>query len=145
LPDPVRHPIFAQKAVLDVALDVQLLDGTADALPVDDASVDAAVVSQVLCSVTDQASALAELRRVLRPGGELRFYEHVLAPNEAGRRVQRALDATVWPRALGNCHLSRDTAAAITAAGFELRELRRFRIGPTPAAPHMLGVAVAPD
>lgn len=87
----------AAKAALEVALDVQLVEGTADALPAPDASVDAAVISQVLCSVPDQARALAELRRVLRPGGELRFYEHVLSPNEAGRRVQRALDATVWP------------------------------------------------
>ena len=142
-PEPTMRA-NAAKAVGEVALDVQLVDGTADALPLADASVDAAVVSQVLCSVTDQARALAELRRVLRPGGELRFYEHVLSPNEAGRRVQRALDATVWSRAFGNCHLTRDTAAAIAAAGFELRELRRFRIGPTPAAPHILGVATAP-
>ena len=119
------------------------MDGTADALPVPDASVDAAVVSQVLCSVPDQASALAELRRVLRPGGELRFYEHVLLAPQAAR-VQRALDATVWPHPVGNCHLSRDTAAAIAAAGFEVRELRRFRFGPPPAAPHILGAATAP-
>lgn len=143
-PEPTMRA-NAAKAVREVALDVQLLDGTSDALPAPDASVDAAVVSQVLCSVPDQVRALAELRRVLRPGGELRFYEHVLSPNEAGRRVQRALDATVWPPMLGGCHLARDTAAAITAAGFEVRELRRFRIGPTPAGPHILGVATAPS
>lgn len=143
-PEPTMRA-NAAKAMREVALDVQLLDGTADALPVGDASVDAAVISQVLCSVPDQARALAELLRVLRPGGELRFYEHVLSPNEAGRRVQRALDATVWPRALGNCHLARDTAAAIAAAGFEVSELRRFRIGPTPAGPHILGTATAPS
>jgi ubiquinone/menaquinone biosynthesis C-methylase UbiE len=134
----------AAKAAREVALEVELIDGTADALPVPDASVDAAVVSQVLCSVPDQARALGELRRVLRPGGELRFYEHVLSPNEPGRRVQRALDATVWPPTMGGCHLARDTAAAIVAAGFDVRELRRFRIGPTPAAPHILGAATAP-
>jgi ubiquinone/menaquinone biosynthesis C-methylase UbiE len=142
-PEPTMRA-NAAKAIDDVALDVQLVDGTADSLPVEDGSVDAAVVSQVLCSVPDQARALAELRRVLRPGGELRFYEHVLSPNEAGQRVQRALDATVWSRAFGNCHLARDTAAAIASAGFEVRELRRFRIGPMPAAPHILGIATAP-
>ena len=142
-PEPTMRA-HAAKAVGEVALDVQLVEGTADSLPVQDASVDAVVVSQVLCSVPDQASALAELRRVLRPGGELRFYEHVLSPSEAGQRVQRALDATVWSRAFGNCHLARDTAAAISAAGFEVRELRRFRIGPSPAAPHIIGVATAP-
>jgi ubiquinone/menaquinone biosynthesis C-methylase UbiE len=142
-PEPTMRA-HAAKAAQVVTLDVQLLDGTADALPAPDASVDAAVVSQVLCSVPDQARALAELRRVLRPGGELRFYEHVLSPNEPGRRVQRAFDTTFWPRAFGGCHLTRDTATAVSAAGFELRELRRFRIGPTPAGPHVLGVAHAP-
>ncbi len=143
-PEPTMRA-NAERAAREVALDVQLVEGTADALPAPDASVDAAVVSQVLCSVPDQARALAELRRVLRPGGELRFYEHVLSPREPGRRIQRALDATVWPRALGNCHLTRDTAAAIAAAGFEMRELRRLRVGPTPAAPHILGAALAPS
>ena len=83
----------------------------------------------------DQARALGELRR----GGELRFYEHVLSPREPGRRIQRAFDATVWPRMMGGCHLARDTAAAIRAAGFE------FRVGPSPAAPHILGAATAPS
>ena len=143
-PEPTMRA-NAARAARAVALDVQLVDGTADALPAPDASVDGAVVSQVLCSVPDQARALAELRRVLRPGGELRFYEHVLSPREPGRRVQRALDATLWPRAMGGCHLGRDTAAAVAAAGFEVRELRRFRVGATPAAPHVLGVATAPS
>ena len=142
-PEPTMRA-NAAKAAREVALDVRLVAGTADALPVADAAVDAVVVSQVLCSVPDQARALAELRRVLRPGGELRFYEHVLSPKAAGRRLQRALDATVWPPTMGGCHLARDTAAAIAAAGFDVRELRRCRIGPTPAAPHILGAATAP-
>jgi ubiquinone/menaquinone biosynthesis C-methylase UbiE len=142
-PEPTMRA-HATKAAGEVALDVQVLDGTADALPAEDASMDAAVVSQVLCSVPDQGRALAELRRVLRPGGELRFYEHVVSPQAGGQRLQRALDATIWPRAFGNCHLTRDTAAAIAAAGFDVRDLRSFRIGPTPAAPHIIGTAVAP-
>lgn len=143
-PEPTMRA-NAAKAAASVVLDVQLLDGTADALPVPDASVDAVVLSQVLCSVPSQARALAEVRRVLRPGGELRFYEHVLAPTEAGRRVQRALDATVWPPTMGGCHLARDTPSAISTAGFDVRELRRFRVGPTPAAPHVLGMATSPS
>ena len=142
-PEPTMRS-HAAKAAGEVALQVELVDGTADALPVPDAAFDAVVVSQVLCSVSDQARALAELRRVVRPGGELRFYEHVLSPREPGRRLQRALDATVWPRVMGGCHLARDTEAAIVAAGFAPREVRRFRIGPTPAAPHILGAAMAP-
>lgn len=117
---------------------MRVVDGTADALRMPKASVDAVVVSQVLCAAPDQARALAELRRVLRPGGELRFYEHVLSPSEAGRRVQRALDATVWPPTMGGCHLARDTAEAITGGGFRVHEPRRVRVGATPAGPHIL-------
>jgi ubiquinone/menaquinone biosynthesis C-methylase UbiE len=139
-PEPTMRE-HAARAAREAPVAVELVDGTADALPVPDASVDAAVVSQVLCSVPDQARALAELRRVLRPGGELRFYEHVVSPRAPGRRLQRALDATVWPRVMGGCHLSRDTVAAVRDAGFAVQALRRFRIGP---GPYVLGTATAP-
>ncbi|MEA2467958.1 MAG: hypothetical protein QOJ57_2084, partial [Thermoleophilaceae bacterium] len=69
----------ADEAAAAAAVPVTVVEGTADRLPAADASFDAAVASLVLCSVPDQARALAELRRVLRPGGELRFYEHVIA------------------------------------------------------------------
>jgi ubiquinone/menaquinone biosynthesis C-methylase UbiE len=103
------------------------------------------VVAGVLCSVPDQARALAELRRVLRPGGELRFHEHVAARGRGLAALQRVLDATVWPRMNGGCHLTRDTEAAILAAGFELQRRERFSFCPTlfaaPAAPRVLGIA----
>ena len=102
-----------------------------------DGEADAVVFTLVLCSV-DQAAALAEARRVLRPGGELRFLEHVRA-HEPGavRGVQRVLDATVWPRLFGGCHLARDTAAAIEEAGFTVTELERlsFPEGPSTRPP----------
>ena len=95
-------------------------------LPVADGEADAVVFTLVLCSV-DQARALAEARRVLRPGGELRFLEHVQAHEPgAARTVQRVLDATVWPRLFGGCHVARDTVAAIEEAGFTITELERF-------------------
>ena len=100
---------------------IEVLDGVADRLPADDASFDAAVACLVLCNVPDQAHALAELRRVLRLGGELlRFYEHVRSDRPVLALSQRAVDWAFWPRAFGGCHTARDTPAAIQAAGLVL-------------------------
>ncbi len=119
--------------------------GTAEAIPVEDASVDAVVFCLVLCSVPDQARALADARRVLRPGGEIRLLEHVVANNPVARGAQRAADATFWPRMLGGCHPNRDTRAAIAAAGFDVSEIKRFVMQATPVEPplpYILGRAV---
>ncbi len=136
---------LATDAARGAPVSVRVVDGTADHLPSGDASFDAAVVAGVLCSVPDQARALAELRRVLRPGGELRFHEHVAARGRGLAALQRVLDATVWPRMNGSCHLTRDTEAAIVAAGFAVERRERFSFRPTvfaaPAAPRILGIA----
>lgn len=139
-----RLRALASAAARQVSVPVRVVEGVAEALPLDEASCDAGVVSLVLCSVPDQDRALAELWRVIRPGGVLRFYEHVAFRRPGGRRVQRAVDM-VWPRLGGGCHVSRDTAAAIERAGFRIEALRRFRFMPSPlmapAAPHIIGVA----
>lgn len=137
----------AEEAAKAASVAVTVLDGTADQLPADDATFDAGVASLVLCSVHEQSIALAELRRVIRPGGELRFYEHVVSDRPRFARVQRALDRTVWPIVGGGCHASRDTLAAIHAAGFTVEQSRSFEFRPAPAipiAPHILGVARRP-
>ncbi|MEU5784860.1 class I SAM-dependent methyltransferase [Micromonospora lupini] len=128
---------------------VTVVDGLAEALPAGEGEFDAAVVALVLCTVPDQAAALAEIRRVLRPGGQLRFFEHVAA-EEPGRlrRFQRLSDATVWPRLFAGCHTGRDTTAAIRTAGFAIDELRRFRFPATsssPSSPCVLGQATLPE
>ena len=124
---------------------VDVVDGVAERLPATDASADAVVLSLVLCSVAIQHLALREVHRVLRPGGEVRFFEHVRAQTEGLARVQRALDATLWPTVGGGCHASRDTAAAIHDAGFTIEQLDRFRFPdirlPLPTSPHILGIA----
>jgi ubiquinone/menaquinone biosynthesis C-methylase UbiE len=147
-PEP-RLRAAAQRAAEAAPVPVTVADGVADHLPAADGSFDAAVLSLVLCSVPDQATALAEVRRVVRPGGQLRFLEHVVAEHPGTlRRVQRALDATNWPWLCGGCHTSRDTVTAIHTAGFQVTELDRFMFPDTPVtlapAPHVLGRATRP-
>ena len=143
-PEPTLRAA-AQAAARDAPVPVHVVEGVADNVPVAAGSVDAAVVSAVLCSVPDQGRALAELHRALRPGGELRFYEHVAAGRPAGDLLQRAAAATFWPRMFGGCDPHRDTVAAIRAAGFDVVALRRFTFAPTPwdlvVGPKVLGVA----
>lgn len=134
----------AQVAAVDAPVPVEVRDGLADDLPVGDDEFDAAVVSLVLCSVPEQHTALTELRRVLRPGGELRFYEHVVASTPRLRWFQARVDV-VWPYLTGGCHTSRDTLAAIDLAGFEVTTHEAFRFPETalaPVSPHVLGRAV---
>jgi ubiquinone/menaquinone biosynthesis C-methylase UbiE len=105
------------------------------------------VTSLVLCSVPDQGCALAEIARVLRPGGELRFYEHVRSTRRPIGWLQQAV-APAWSRLAGGCHPDRDTTAAITEAGFRITSLERFGFSPQRGAPplaHVLGRASAPS
>lgn len=123
---------------------IEVTDGTAENLPAEDGAFDAVVMSLVLCSV-DQAAALSEARRVLKPGGALHFLEHVRAGTPGLARVQRAVDATVWPLLFGGCHTSRDTVQAMEDAGFTVTQLEQFRFPesglPSPASSCVRGVA----
>jgi ubiquinone/menaquinone biosynthesis C-methylase UbiE len=137
----------AEETARSLTLDITVVAGTADELPVDDDSVDAVVVAGVLCSVPNQPAALAELRRVLRPGGELRFYEHVRSTRPGFARYQDAV-ALVWPRLMGGCRPNLDTLAAIEGSGFLTERCRGFRFPHGariyPVAPRILGVARVP-
>ncbi len=137
----------ATEAAERASVPVTVIDGSADSVPLPDGSVDAAVASLVLCSVPDQQTALAELFRVVRPGGQLRFYEHVVARDARGLRLQHRVER-VWPLFAGGCHLCRDTEQAITRAGFEIDTCDRFLFAPCWAAkftaPHILGTALRP-
>lgn len=128
---------------------IEVIDALADQLPLGDGEADAAVVALVLCSVPDPRAALRELHRVVKPGGELRFYEHVAADRAGLLRVQRLLERSrIWPFLAGGCHPARDTVSAIEAAGFEIERIRRLSAKPFalafPVAPHVLGVARRP-
>jgi ubiquinone/menaquinone biosynthesis C-methylase UbiE len=126
---------------------VHVIDGTADRLPVENETFDAAVASLVLCSVPDQAVALRELFRVIRPGGELRFYEHVLSNDPKWAKRQRRI-APVWRCFAGGCNPHRDTARAIEAAGFKIEAEHDFLFIPNWSAryvaPHVIGRARRP-
>ena len=112
----MRAQLERRVASRDGGIPMTAVDGRAEDLPFDDGSVDAVVSTLVLCSVADVERALAEVRRVLAPGGVFAFLEH-----SRGRGVKRAAQAAITPvtmRICGNCHHNRALAAAINGAGF---------------------------
>jgi SAM-dependent methyltransferase len=143
-PEPTLRAL-ATAAAASTPVPVRVIGGVADDIPLDDGSVDAAVTSLVLCSVPDQDRALAELRRVLRPQGELRFYEHVIPQCQPKRVLLQAADRSgLWPRIAGGCHAARDTTAAIERAGFRIESSDRIMFAASrfePSIPHVLGTA----
>ncbi|KAA0095346.1 class I SAM-dependent methyltransferase [Mycolicibacterium sp. P1-18] len=112
-----------------------------------DEPFDAVVCSLVLCSVEDPDGVLRQVFSMLRPGGELRYFEHV-ASHGPRATLQKLADATVWPRLLGNCHTHRDTERSILGAGFEVRAARHEWTLPTwvpmPVSESVIGRAVRP-
>ncbi|HVC59773.1 MAG TPA: class I SAM-dependent methyltransferase [Acetobacteraceae bacterium] len=109
-------------------LPVSFIEASAEAIPLDDRSVDTVVTTWTLCTVPQVAAALGEMRRVLRPGGRLLFVEHGLAPDESVRRWQRRL-TPAWRRISGGCHLDRPIQAMIEANGFRMDRLQTGYVG----------------
>ncbi len=148
--EPERYlRAHAEHTAAEAAVPIRVVDGLADALPAERGGFDAGVASLVLCTVPDPAAALAELHRVIRPGGELRFYEHVLAKQPGLARLQRAAERSgFWPLVGGGCHPARDTEAAIREAGFEIESCDRFDFRPAlvelVVQPRILGKARKP-
>lgn len=137
---------LAKGAAESAPVPIQVVAAHADELPFDQASFDGAVASLVLCSVPEPHSSLAELRRVLKPGGQLRFFEHVRSASPLIGAFQTAI-TPLWSRAGGGCHLNRDTTATIHDAGFEIEHIERFTYRPlrlVPGHAHVLGNAHNP-
>jgi ubiquinone/menaquinone biosynthesis C-methylase UbiE len=146
-PEPYLRGV-AERGAPGAPIAITVRDGTAEALPLGDGSVEAVVVAGVLCSVPDQDAALAEFRRVLRAGGELRFYEHVRSGRHRFGRYQDAI-APLWSRLMGGCTPNRDTLGAIERAGFVVERCRSFGFPAEargyPVLPRVLGRARSPS
>ena len=143
-PDPAMRA-RAHDAALEARVPVEVVEGDAMALPFPDASFDTVIFSLVLCTVPDMERVLAEARRVLRPGGTLRFYEHVRAQEPHLAQWQDRLERP-WGWVGRGCHPNRDTAAAIDAAGFGVLSFEEFDFPAMPpiVRPHVIGIAEAP-
>jgi len=126
---------IAQAAPRDPGLPVVVEDGTAEALPFENASFDCVVCTFTLCSVQTPAAALSEARRVLKPGGRFLYCEHGLAPDAGVAKWQRRIEP-VWKRIADGCHLTRPITTAIAEAGFSITRQDSMYI---PKAPRFAG------
>ena len=136
-----RDPLMLTRAVdraLSSDVSVSLSASDAMRLPYPDGSVDAVVIALMLCTVPDPARALAEVRRVLKPGGTFRCVEHVR--DEDGTRNARFQDRwnPLYTKLSGGCNWNRNTFDSIREAGLNVERVTRFRIGPNATAPHIL-------
>jgi SAM-dependent methyltransferase len=140
-PNPYMHPYLRASAAAHGRM-VDLRTGYTEALPVDDASMDAVVSSLVLCSVRDLAASLAEIRRVLRSGGQFVFVEHVAAPQGSGlRRLQNGV-RPLWSFFADGCQPNRELWRQIEGAGFAQVEIEHFAISVPIVKPHIAGRAI---
>lgn len=133
----------ARRRAAAIRIPVDTVPLVIEQIGADDASFDTVVCTFTLCTIPDPVPALVEMRRVLKPGGELLFCEHGLAPDAGVRRWQQRL-TPLWKPMAGGCHLDRDIPELIAAGGFEIVELdARYLPGPKPMTYVYSGVAVA--
>ncbi|SHL62535.1 class I SAM-dependent methyltransferase [Haladaptatus paucihalophilus] len=136
-PDPhMRKQAESKASELDLEIDIG--DASAESLPYGDDQFDTVVASMVFCTITDVEAALAEVHRVLKPGGEFRFLEHVHA--DGWRATVQNVLAPLWRRIAGGCHLNRQTISQFTATPeFDTLEIERLDVGMTPVWPFVRG------
>jgi len=110
---------------------IEFIETGAEAVPLEDNSIDTVVITFVLCTIPDWQGALSEVRRVLKPGGQVLFSEHGLAPDEPVAKWQRRIEP-VWKPLAGGCHLTRDVAKLFTEGGFVLDRTETMYLPSTP-------------
>jgi ubiquinone/menaquinone biosynthesis C-methylase UbiE len=120
-PSP-RLLTMARRAAVGSAVPVDLIEGSAEAIPIEDGSIDTVVTTWTMCSIPDAARALRDMRRILKPNGRLLFVEHGRAPQESVRRWQDRL-TPVWKCIAGGCHLNRPIAELVADAGFRIERM----------------------
>ncbi len=131
----------ARQRAEQLGWDVDLRQGNVESLPFPDESFDTVVATFVWCSVDDVPAGLREIRRVLKPGGELRFLEHVRSQSRRAARVQDMI-TPLRRRFAGNCHPNRDTEQAIRAADFEIVECWHINSDRSLPSPTLVGIAL---
>jgi ubiquinone/menaquinone biosynthesis C-methylase UbiE len=140
-PNPAMFPYIRQEAQrLDIS--AQVHEGHAEHIDAADDSFDAVVCTLVLCSVADPQRTIQEIKRVLKPGGQFVFIEHVAAPATSNLRYLQHMIKPIWKPLSDGCHPDRETWATIQNAGFASVQLDHFRVKVPIVAPHIAGVAI---
>lgn len=140
-PNPAMFP-YAQREAQRLGMMIELREGKAERLPVPSGSMDAVISTTVLCSVRDPRQSLQEIVRVLKPGGQFVFIEHVAAPPSTHLRRRQSLIRPVWQRVSDGCHVDRETWTVIENAGFSQVQMEHFRLEVPLIGPHIAGFAI---
>lgn len=122
---------LAAQRIEAAPFEVRLLDLPGESIPLDDASVDTVLLTFTLCTIPDFRTALAQMRRVLKPGGKLLFCEHGEAPDESVRKWQNRINP-LWKRIAGGCNLNRPIPHCLEEAGFVVHDLETLYLPNTP-------------
>lgn len=134
---------LARKRALKSGISVELVGLSAERIPFDAETFDTVLVTYSLCTIPDPAAALKEMRRVLKPGGQLIFCEHGLAPEPSVQAWQHRI-TPLWSKLAGGCHLDRDIPALLREAGFQSRDMQTMYLpGPRPLTYNYWGTADA--